>query len=61
MNVSVYNMQNEGAMYTAPSPFDDPTAPIDVQTLRAWWERQRQESQVVKRRRPERVTFIRQR
>lgn len=43
------------------APFDRPTAPIDVHALRAWWERKRQESRVVKRRRPERVTFIRQR
>jgi len=25
-------------MYSAPSPYDsEPTRPIDVQTLRAWW------------------------
>jgi hypothetical protein len=28
-------------MSSAPSPFDEPTKPIDVHTLRAWWERQR--------------------
>jgi hypothetical protein len=31
-------------MYSAPSPFDEPTKPIDVQTLRAWWMRQRHET-----------------
>jgi hypothetical protein len=61
VNVSVYNLQNEGAMYTAPSPFDEPTAPIDVETLRAWWARQRRERQVVERRKPERIAFTRQR
>ena len=25
-------------MYSAPSPYDEePTRPLDVQTLRAWW------------------------
>ena len=48
-------------MYTAPSPFDDPTAPIDVQALRAWWARQRHEEHAVERRAPERVAFARQR
>jgi hypothetical protein len=61
VNESVYNPQNEGAMYTAPSPFDDPTTPIDAQTLRAWWARQRPGTQVIERRKPERVAFIRQR
>ena len=32
-------------MYSAPSPFDEPTKPIDVQTLRAWWVHQRNETQ----------------
>lgn len=48
-------------MYTAPSPFDEPTTPIDVQTLRAWWARQRRETQAVERRKPERGPVIRQR
>jgi hypothetical protein len=48
-------------MYTAPSPFDEPTKPIDARTLRAWWARQRNETQVIERRTPERVAFIRQR
>jgi hypothetical protein len=62
VNVSVYNPQNEGAMYTAPSPFDDPTTPIDAQTLRAWWERQRNPTQPIERREPKPpVAFIRQR
>jgi hypothetical protein len=60
-NVPVYNLQNEGAMYTAPSPFDDPTAPIDVEALRAWWARQNRDKRVVERRRPERIAFTRQR
>ena len=30
-------MYNERTMYTAPSPYDEPTKPIDVQALRAWW------------------------
>jgi hypothetical protein len=47
-------------MYTAPSPFDEPTKPIDVQTLRAWWARQR-ETQAIERRKRERVAFTRQR
>jgi hypothetical protein len=46
-------------MYSAPSPFDEPTTPIDVQTLRAWWARKRHEAQVIERRKPERVAFIR--
>lgn len=41
-------------MYTAPSPFDDPTTPIDAQALRAWWTRQRNETQVIEPREPER-------
>ncbi|HTY31905.1 hypothetical protein [Mycobacterium sp.] len=61
MNEPVYNPQNEGAMYTAPSPFDDPTTPIDAQALRAWWARQRRETQAMQRRKPQRVAFIRQR
>jgi hypothetical protein len=37
VNVTVYNQAgNEGTMYSAPSPFDEPTKPIDVKTLRAW-------------------------
>jgi hypothetical protein len=59
VNDSVYNTQNEGVMYTAPSPFDDPTAPIDVQTLRAWWARQRHDKHVAERRTPERFAFTR--
>jgi len=62
VNMIVYNAAgNEGTMYTAPSPFDEPTKPIDAQTLRAWWARQRKETQVVERRQPERVAFIRPR
>jgi hypothetical protein len=34
-------------MYSAPSPFDEPTKPIDVQTLRAWWVHQRNETEVI--------------
>jgi hypothetical protein len=30
-------MYNERTRYTAPSPYDEPTKPIDVQALRAWW------------------------
>jgi hypothetical protein len=52
---------NEGTMYTAPSPFDEPTKPIDAQALRAWWARQRNEKQVIERRKPERVALIRRR
>lgn len=48
-------------MYSAPSPFDEPTTPIDAQALRAWWARQRHEKQVIKRRKPDRVAFTRQR
>jgi hypothetical protein len=48
-------------MYSAPSPFDEPTTPIDVQALRAWWARQRREAHVIERRDPRRVAFIRQR
>jgi hypothetical protein len=48
-------------MYTAPSPFDEPTKPIDVQALRAWWARQHNETQSIVRRKPERVAFIRPR
>lgn len=48
-------------MYTAPSPFDEPTTPIDVQTLRAWWARQRPKTQAVERPKPERGAFIRRR
>jgi hypothetical protein len=49
-------------MYTAPSPFDEPTTPIDVQALRAWWaRRQRHEAAVIQQRKPQRVPFIRQR
>ena len=45
MNVTVYNqVGNEGIVYTAPSPFDEPTKPIDVQTLRPWWMHQRHET-----------------
>jgi hypothetical protein len=45
VNVIVYNQAgNEGTMYSAPSPFDEPTKPIDVQTLRAWWMHQRHET-----------------
>jgi len=62
VNIPVYNHAgNEGTMYTAPSPFDEPTEPIDVQTLRAWWARQRYETRAIERRKPERVAFIRQR
>jgi hypothetical protein len=61
VNESVYNSQNEGAMYTAPSPFDDPTTPLDAQALRAWWAHQRRDAQAIQRRKPERVAFIRQR
>ena len=61
VNVSVYNTANEGTMYTAPSPFDEPTKPIDAQALRAWWARQRNEKQVIERRKPERVALIRRR
>ncbi|WP_156748484.1 hypothetical protein [Mycobacterium sp. E3198] len=61
MNVLVYNPQNEGAMYTAPSPFDDPTTPIDAHALRAWWARQRREARPLQQRKPERVAFMRQR
>jgi hypothetical protein len=48
-------------MYSAPSPFDEPTTPIDAQALRAWWARQRHETQAVARRKPQRVAFTRQR
>jgi hypothetical protein len=30
-------MYNERPRYTAPSPYDEPTGPIDVRALRAWW------------------------
>jgi hypothetical protein len=30
-------MYKQPIMYTAPSPYDEPTGPIDVETLRAWW------------------------
>jgi hypothetical protein len=40
VNVSVYNqarktnaMDNDRTRYTAPSPYDEPTGPIDVQTF----------------------------
>lgn len=29
--------QFRGQQFTAPSPYDAPTAPIDAQTLRRWW------------------------
>ena len=48
-------------MYSAPSPYDEPTKPIDVQTLRAWWVHQRNETQVIELWKPERVTAIRHR
>ena len=48
-------------MYSAPSPFDEPTAPIDAQALRAWWARQQRGTRVIERRKPERVAFTRQR
>ena len=32
-------MDNDRTRYTAPSPYDEPTGPIDVQALRAWWAR----------------------
>jgi hypothetical protein len=32
-------MYKERTRYTAPSPYDEPTGPIDVQALRAWWAR----------------------
>ena len=32
-------MYNEHSSYTAPSPYDEPTKPIDVRALRAWWAR----------------------
>jgi hypothetical protein len=45
VNGSVYNQAgNECTMYSAPSPYDEPTKPIDVQTLRAWWVHQRKAS-----------------
>lgn len=48
VNGTVYNQAgNEGTMYSAPSPFDEPTKPIDVQTLRAWWVHQRNETEVI--------------
>jgi hypothetical protein len=40
-----YQAGNRGTMYGAPSPYDEPTKPIDVQTLRAWWVHQRNETQ----------------
>jgi hypothetical protein len=45
-------------MYSAPSPFDEPTAPIDTQTLRLWWARQHRETHVIEQRKPWR-TFTR--
>jgi hypothetical protein len=48
VNDIVYNQAgNDGAMYSAPSPFDEPTKPIDIQTLRAWWAHQRNETEVI--------------
>jgi hypothetical protein len=48
VNVIVYNQPgNDGTMYSAPSAFDEPTKPIDVQTLRAWWVHQRNETEVI--------------
>jgi hypothetical protein len=48
VNDIVYNQAgNGGTMYSAPSPFDEPTKPIDVQTLRAWWVHQRNETEVI--------------
>jgi hypothetical protein len=48
-------------MYTAPSPFDEPTAPIDAETLRTRWTRHRREAQVTEQNKPRRAGFIRQR
>lgn len=48
-------------MYSAPSPFDEPTAPIDTQALRAWWAHQRHDTQPFARHKPERIAFTRQR
>ena len=52
-------MYNEHARYTAPSPYDEPTQPIDVRALRAWWAHrgdirpaQRQAAQYAQRRAP---------
>jgi hypothetical protein len=46
VNVCVYNKAgSKGPMYSAPSPYDEPTKPIDVQHLRAWWVHQRNEAQ----------------
>ena len=59
VNGSVYNYEgNEGTMYSAPSPYDEPTKPIDVQTLRARWVHQRNETQVIEPRKPNRVASI---
>jgi hypothetical protein len=43
-------------MYSAPSPYDEPTKPIDVQYLRAWWVHQHNEPQATepRTRKPER-------
>jgi hypothetical protein len=59
VDVAVYNISaNEGAMlYTAPSPFDDPTEPIDAQALRAWWASHRNEAQAVEPRKPASAVF----
>jgi hypothetical protein len=46
VNGYVYNQAgSKGIMYSAPSPYDEPTKPIDVQTLRAWWVHERNETQ----------------
>jgi hypothetical protein len=44
-------------MYSAPSPYDEPTKPIDVRTLRAWWvHHQRKETQAIGQWRPKRTS-----
>jgi hypothetical protein len=48
VNVIVYNQAgNDGTRTAQPSPFDEPTKPIDVQTLQAWWVHHRNGTEVI--------------